>query len=79
MTFSKFLLKLPISLRLKVLLKHKVYRFSTSNEALRMALSTCYDPDQFSDVISTLVEQVDHHIGEVRTQLVLALLLHEGI
>ena len=44
-----------------------------------MALSRCCDPVEFSDVINTLVEQVERHINEVRTQLVLALLLHEGM
>uniref|UniRef100_H2Y5P5 Phosphatidylinositol-3,4,5-trisphosphate-dependent Rac exchange factor 1 n=1 Tax=Ciona savignyi TaxID=51511 RepID=H2Y5P5_CIOSA len=42
-----------------------------------MALSVCEGTDQFADVINTLIEAVDRHVNEVRTQLVLAVLLNE--
>ncbi|CAK8691769.1 unnamed protein product [Clavelina lepadiformis] len=50
---------------------------STSNDAIKMALSVCGDTDQFADVINTLIENVDRHVNEVRTQLVLSVLLNE--
>lgn len=43
-----------------------------------MALSVCDDTEQFADVINTLIESVDRHVNEVRTQLVLSVLLNEG-
>lgn len=43
-----------------------------------MALSVCQNTDQFADVINTLIEAVDRHVNEIRTQLVLAVLLSEG-
>ena len=43
-----------------------------------MALSVCQSTEQFADVINTLIEAVDTHISEIRTQLVLAVLLSEG-
>nr|CAB3265148.1 phosphatidylinositol 3,4,5-trisphosphate-dependent Rac exchanger 1 protein [Phallusia mammillata] len=50
---------------------------STSDDAIKMALSVCEDTEQFTDVINTLIESVDRHVNEVRTQLVLSVLLNE--
>nr|XP_018672752.1 phosphatidylinositol 3,4,5-trisphosphate-dependent Rac exchanger 2 protein-like isoform X2 [Ciona intestinalis] len=50
---------------------------STSDDSIKMALSVCEGTDQFADVINTLIESVDRHVNEVRTQLVLAVLLNE--
>uniref|UniRef100_H2Y5P3 Uncharacterized protein n=1 Tax=Ciona savignyi TaxID=51511 RepID=H2Y5P3_CIOSA len=47
------------------------------DDSIKMALSVCEGTDQFADVINTLIEAVDRHVNEVRTQLVLAVLLNE--
>ena len=52
--------------------------FSTSAEALKIALSASDSTEKFSDVLNTLMDSVDRHVREVRTQLVLCVLLHEG-
>jgi len=43
-----------------------------------MSLSVCTAVEQFRDVINTLLENVDKHVKEVRTQLILSVLLTEG-
>ena len=43
-----------------------------------MSLAICNGIEQVADVINTLVESVEKHVAEVRTQLVLSVLLNEG-
>ena len=52
--------------------------FSTNPDTVKMSLSVCNAVEQFRDVINTLIENVDKHVNEVRTQLVLSVLLTEG-
>ena len=44
-----------------------------------MALSVCKNTEQFEDVINTLIDAVDKHVNEIRTKLVLSVLLSEGM
>ena len=51
---------------------------STNVDTLKLALSSCDSTEKFTDVLRTLMEGIDKSIQEVRTQLVLCVLLHEG-
>jgi len=50
---------------------------STNVDTLKLALSSCDSTEKFTDVLRTLMEGIDKSIQEVRTQLVLCVLLHE--
>jgi len=51
---------------------------STSDDTIKTALARCDNTEQFADVVNTVIEAIDRHVNEIRTQLVLAVLLNEG-
>lgn len=54
-----------------------VYSFNV--EAFRYAVSRCDSSEKFAEVMTTLMKSIEDHVKEIRTQLVLCVLLHEGL
>jgi len=46
-------------------------------EAFRYAVSRCDSSEKFAEVMTTLMKSIEDHVKEIRTQLVLCVLLHE--
>ena len=55
-----------------------IFFLSTNPDALKMSLTVCNDVEQFSEVIQTLIDNVNKNVNDIRTQLVLSVLLNEG-
>nr|XP_039271145.1 phosphatidylinositol 3,4,5-trisphosphate-dependent Rac exchanger 2 protein-like isoform X2 [Styela clava] len=49
----------------------------TSDDIVKMSLAVCEDTVQFAGVIHTLIDAMNKHISQIRTQLVLTVLLNE--
>lgn len=53
--------------------------YSFNVEAFRYAVSRCDSSEKFVEVMTTLMKSIEDHVKEIRTQLVLCVLLHEGL